>query len=110
MLAHFPESELLSASVLGTYIFHEDYFIPFVLGRSSDEMMMQRVATYIEFLASSEDQSLHNLAEIGILEALVSRQDSSVAVFLGPQSKALLVRVLPHFDVDPKPWLSPRKL
>jgi len=109
LLEQFSESELRSASVLGTYIFHEDYFAKFIASRSSNEVMLRRFSDYIEYLASNEDYSLRDLAEVGILEGLVSKQDHRVAPFLGPASSELVARVLSHFDVDPKPWLNVRK-
>lgn len=109
LLDQFTIDDLRSASTIGTYTFHEDYFAKFIAHRSSDEAMLRRIADYIERLASGTDQSLRNLAEIGILENLVSKKDHRVAPFLGPASTELIARVLSHFTVDPTPWLRARK-
>jgi hypothetical protein len=109
LLQQFAEAELRSASSIGTYIFHEDYFAQFIERWASDEAMLRRIANYVESLASSEDQEQRNLAEIGILERLVSKEDHRIAPFLGPAAAASVDRVLRHFSVDPQPWRRARK-
>ena len=109
LLQQFTEDELRSASAIGTYIFHEDYFAEFITRWSSNEAMLRRIADYVESLASSDDEEQRNLAEIGILESLISKKDHRIVPFLGPAGVALVDRVLLHFDVDPKPWLKARK-
>jgi hypothetical protein len=109
LLQQFAEDELRAASAIGTYIFHEDYFAEFISRWSSNEVMLRRIADYVEFLASSEDKERRNLAEIGILEGLISKQDHRIAPFLGTAGAALVDRVLPNFGVDPKPWRDARK-
>ncbi len=105
LLQQFSEDELRRASATGTYIFHEDYFARFIENQARNELMLRRIAKYVEQLASSHDVSLQNLAEIGILEGVVSKNDHSLAPYVGPASAELLARVLLHFDVDPKLWL-----
>jgi hypothetical protein len=104
LLQQFSEDELRHASAIGTYIFHEDYFSRFIEGQAGNELMLRRIAKYVEQLASSHDVALQNLAEIGILEGLVSKKDYSLAPYVGPASTELLAKVLSHFDVDPTPW------
>ncbi len=110
LLGQFSEDELSSASSIGSYIFHEDYFVKFVASQASNELFLRRVAGYIEFLASHEYFYQRELAEVGILESLICREDHRIAPFLGPAARAAVARVLPHFDVDPKPWLNALKL
>jgi hypothetical protein len=106
LLEQFSADELRSASTVGTYIFHEDYFAEFIAARSSNEAILRRIANYIEHLAGADDPALRTLAEVAILEGLVSRQDHRVAPLLGPASRDALARVLPRFSVDAKPWLK----
>jgi len=44
LLQQFTEDELRSASAIGTYIFHEDYFAEFITRWSSNEAMLRRIA------------------------------------------------------------------
>lgn len=113
-LALFPEmrgafsaAELANSAADGAYILHEDLFMKFVAARQSDELMMRRVAAYVEELATG-DQDAANLAEIGLLEHAVSNDLHGVAPHLGPTSRYLLERVLSRFDVDPAPWKRQR--
>ena len=109
LLEQFSEAELRSASSIGSYIFHEDYFMKFVETQSNNELLLRRVATYIEYLASHENQYQRDLVEVGILERLVSEQDHRIAPFLGPAGAAAVIRVLPNFYWDPEPWFNALK-
>jgi hypothetical protein len=104
LLQLFSEDDLRAASTTGTYIFHEDYFARFIENQARDELMLRRIAKYVELLASSHDVSLRNLAAVGILEGLVSKQNHSIAPYIGPATGELLAEVLPRFAVDPNPW------
>lgn len=109
LLGQFSEDELRSASLIGSYIFHEDYFMKFVESGASNEIILRRIAGYIEYLASHRHQYQRDLVEVGILESLVSKEDHRIAPFLGPAGTAAVTRVLPNFAVDPNPWLNARK-
>ena len=104
MLNHFSEVELRSASNLGSYIFHEDFFLKFLALSATSDGLMARIGRYVEYLAGDENNYLGDLAEIGILEGAVSQNLYALARHLGPKSKTLLKNVLSHFDVDHSKW------
>jgi hypothetical protein len=104
----FSERELVEADDVGAYILHEDLFMKFVATRQADELMMRRVAAYIEELATNHRDDV-NLAEIGLLENAASNELHALAPYLGPASSQLMERILSHCDIDPSPWRRRRR-
>ena len=68
----FPIQELNIASEIGSYIFHEDYFIYWVIKADLSQDQVERLFTYIEYLAGNEDAELRNLGQIAIFEGLIN--------------------------------------
>jgi len=109
MRERFSDKELSDTDNIGTYILHEDLFMHFVAAHQSNELMMRRVAAYVEELATS-DQDQIRLAEIGLLESAVSNKMLGLAPYLGAAGRQLVVeRVLTRFNVDPTPWKRRRQ-
>jgi hypothetical protein len=104
----FPKRELRSACLIGSYTFHEDHFLKFVESQS-DEFVLRRISDDIESLASHANASQRDLAEVGILESLVSSERHRIALYLGPAGAIIVARFLPRFTVDLTPRLKKRK-
>lgn len=104
----FPKSELRFASLVGSYIFHEDHFLKFVESQS-DEFVLCRISDNIESLASHANASQRDLAEVAIPESLVSSERHRTALYLDPAGATAVARLLSRVTVDAKPWLKKRK-
>lgn len=104
MLEHFSEEELRIASSTGSYIFHEDYFVKFIGASLDDDALLARVAAYLEYLAENKNNYLVDLAEIGILESVISKDFHQLAPHLRPCSRKLVQSVLAHCNVAPALW------
>lgn len=104
MLEYFSEAELRIASGTGSYIFHEDYFVKFIGTSLDDDAILARVAEYVEYLAENKNTYLVDLAEIGILESVISKGFHQLAPHVKSASKKLVQSVLAHCNVAPALW------
>ena len=104
LVDRFGESALKRASSFGEYVFHEDYFIKFLIENENNLDVIKRGADYIEYLCRSENTLLQNLAKIGLIDSLISKEFTKISEFLGSQSRQTLGESLEHFDVDHQAW------
>lgn len=109
----FPELEqkygidvLYEASSYGSYVFHEDYFNFWVSEDVKSNQDLKRVANYIEYLASSPNHHLQNLAQIAIIEGLINLNFIAIAPFLKKHSKQLVLKAKNTTNFDEKIWLK----
>jgi len=94
----FPEildfarkSELLEASSIGPYIFHEDFFVPFILAEPRGPDFLSRVGKYIEYLIANENRHLRDLGEIGVVQCLIHKGFSEIVPFWGIETEKILI-------------------
>ena len=104
MLETYSEATLLNAIEIGSYIFFEDFFNAFIELHKSDISLLKRAGVFIENMARSQNDQIHNLVEIGILSGLVNREVTEIATFLGPKSRSLLNKANHHTKIDRKAW------
>lgn len=107
LLKFSNEKELDEADEDGPYIFHAYHFIPLIIRNRANTNMLQRAANYIESLAVHVGTDISALAEICLLESLVSNEVYEINSHLGPHSRVLLNKVLSHFNVDKSKWAPP---
>lgn len=107
----FPEilnfhsiKELEEASSIGSYIFHEDYFVKFLVASSGDVDLLKRAGNYIEYLAANENKHLRDLANVGVLSSLVNQHFYEIAPYFKLETKKLMKEVARHTRVDGKKW------
>lgn len=105
LLDEFEENELMDASSVGSYIFHEDFLNMLVGIRRADEAFLDRVCDYIENLASNKNKYFVDLAEIGVLEGLVDSGVVEIARHLGPESRRLVTSIAQRLNFDLSKWL-----
>lgn len=98
----FSTEELEEASDTGTYIFHEDYFAEWVLTCVKSHSDLKRVGEYIEYLSSSENDHMKDLARIGLIENFINRDFTEIASYFGKNSLKLLeeAKKTTKFDYD----------
>lgn len=104
MLEVYGIEALENASDIGRYIFFESFFNEFLEKNKRDLKVLKKAAMFIERLALSDDQDVINLTEIGILEGLVSRDVHAIAIYLGANSKKLLIDATCRTKIDRKLW------
>ena len=105
---YFEIEELEQASGFGSYIYHEDYFCPFVIEhyqKTEDKDFLEKVGNYIEYLITSENADMRNLASIGVIECLIDKHFFEIAPYLKPYSKASLKESRDRVKFDLVKWV-----
>lgn len=105
ILSKYSKKDLEAASIFGSYIFHEDFFVPFIAGKNSSTEQLARAGAYIEYLSGNENRYLRNLAEIGILSSLIDRGFVEIVPHLGSHAKRLIEQISSRMTFDREIWI-----
>ena len=107
----FPElkefadmKDMRLASTIGTYIFHEDYFMKYVEANVHNPEILQRFCDYVEYLLSDDNVYLNNLAIVALLERCLDIGMFAIRPLLGEKGVQGLKDASQTLQIDRDRW------
>lgn len=100
----WPSKELLEASDVGSYIFHEDFFLKWMCSEERSSSEMKRICEYLEYLANSPNPHLNDLLEIGILRGVISNHAKRISAFFGPSTRTIFKEAIQETKSNINEW------